>query len=80
MARLLSGRVVSENSYHLAARASPSPKDPRYIDRMAPALDITPAMNGMPQPIVDRPRIVHGHRSRRHGPHRGAAAGRAISE
>lgn len=35
MARLLSGRVVSENSYHLAAQASPSPKDPRYIDRMA---------------------------------------------
>lgn len=34
MARLLSGRVVSENSYHLAARTSPSPKDPRYVDRM----------------------------------------------
>ena len=34
MARLLSGRVVSENNYHLAAQASAHPEDPRYIDRM----------------------------------------------
>lgn len=34
MARLLSGRVVSENNYHLAAQASANPEDPRYIDRM----------------------------------------------
>lgn len=34
MARLLSGRVVSENNYHVAAQASANPEDPRYIDRM----------------------------------------------
>ncbi|BCL74730.1 hypothetical protein JHS3_04660 [Jeongeupia sp. HS-3] len=34
MARLLSGRVVSENNYHLAARASANPEDPRYVDQM----------------------------------------------
>lgn len=34
MARLLSGRIVSENNYHLAAQASAHPEDPRYIDRM----------------------------------------------
>ena len=34
MARLLSGRAVSENRYHLAAQASANPEDPRYIDRM----------------------------------------------
>lgn len=34
MARLLSGRVVSENNYHLAAYATPHPDDPRYIDQM----------------------------------------------
>ena len=34
MARLLSGRVVSENNYHLAAQASFLPEDPRYLDRM----------------------------------------------
>ena len=34
MARLLSGRVVSENNYHLAAQASANPEDPRYIDRI----------------------------------------------
>ena len=34
MARLLSGRVVSENNYHLAAQASANSEDPRYIDRM----------------------------------------------
>lgn len=34
MARLLSGRVVSENNYHLAAEALASPEDPRYIDRV----------------------------------------------
>lgn len=35
MARLLSGRIVSENHYHLAAQASAHPEDPRYIDRMS---------------------------------------------
>jgi hypothetical protein len=34
MARLLSGRVVPENNYHLAAQASANPEDPRYVDRM----------------------------------------------
>ncbi|WP_152668621.1 hypothetical protein [Comamonas sp. E6] len=34
LARLLSGRAVSDNHYHLSAEASPSPKDPRYIDRI----------------------------------------------
>lgn len=34
LARLLSGRVVSENNYHLTAEASSSPSDPRYIDNM----------------------------------------------
>ncbi|MGE4449104.1 MAG: hypothetical protein AB7E15_12500 [Azospira sp.] len=34
MARLLSGRVVSENNYHLSAKVSANPEDPRYIDRM----------------------------------------------
>jgi hypothetical protein len=34
MARLLSGRIVSENNYHLAAQASANPEDPRYVDRM----------------------------------------------
>lgn len=34
MARLLSGRIVSENNYHLAVQASAHPEDPRYIDRM----------------------------------------------
>lgn len=34
MARLLSGRVVSENNYHLAARASANTEDPRYVDQM----------------------------------------------
>jgi len=34
MARLLSGRVVSENNYHLAAQAEAHPEDPRYIDRI----------------------------------------------
>ena len=34
MARLLSGRVVSENNYHLAAEASANPADPRYVDKM----------------------------------------------
>lgn len=34
MARLLSGRVVSESNYHLAAQASANPEDPRYVDRM----------------------------------------------
>lgn len=34
LARLLSGRVVSENNYHLAAQASANPDDPRYIDRI----------------------------------------------
>lgn len=34
LARLLSGRVVRETSYHLAAGADPDPRDPRYIDRI----------------------------------------------
>ncbi|MCX2865382.1 hypothetical protein OOZ63_26505 [Paucibacter sp. PLA-PC-4] len=34
MARLLSGRVVSENNYHLAAQATANPEDPRYVDQM----------------------------------------------
>lgn len=34
MARLLSGRIVSENNYHLAACATSNPDDPRYIDKM----------------------------------------------
>lgn len=34
MARLLSGRVVSENNYHLAAQASANPADPRYVDQI----------------------------------------------
>ena len=33
MARLLAGRVVSENNYHLAASASPNVEDSRYADR-----------------------------------------------
>lgn len=32
LARLLSGRVVRENGYHLAAGADPDSRDPRYID------------------------------------------------
>ena len=34
LARLLSGGVVRETSYHLAAGADPDPRDPRYIDRI----------------------------------------------
>lgn len=34
LARLLSGRVVHETSYHLAARTDSAPRDPRYIDRI----------------------------------------------
>jgi hypothetical protein len=34
LARLLSGRVVSEHNYHLVAEASASPMDHRYIDRI----------------------------------------------
>lgn len=34
MARLLSGRVVSERNYHLTAETSVYPEDPRYIDQM----------------------------------------------
>jgi hypothetical protein len=34
LARLLSGRVVRETSYHLAVGADPDPRDPRYIDRI----------------------------------------------
>ena len=34
LARLLSGRVVRETSYHLAASADPDRRDPRYIDRI----------------------------------------------
>lgn len=34
MARLLSGRVVSEYNYHLAVQASVNLEDPRYIDQM----------------------------------------------
>lgn len=34
LARLLSGRIVREASYHLAAGADPDPRDPRYLDRI----------------------------------------------
>lgn len=34
LARLLSDRIVSENNYHLSARATEHPEDPRYIDRL----------------------------------------------
>jgi hypothetical protein len=34
MARLLSGRRVFENNYHLAADATPHPHDSRYIDEL----------------------------------------------
>lgn len=34
LARLLSGRTVSESNYHLAARATSNPDDPRFIDEM----------------------------------------------
>ncbi|WP_428003672.1 hypothetical protein [Acidovorax sp.] len=34
LARLLSGRVVSENNYHIAAHATRNTQDARYIDRI----------------------------------------------
>jgi hypothetical protein len=34
LARLLSGRVVRETGYHLAAAADPDGRDPRYIDKI----------------------------------------------
>ena len=41
LARLLSGKVVREDGYHLIAGAQPDSRDPRYIDQIFYASIIT---------------------------------------